>query len=474
MLVMRLLRLLFILLLIVFVWKSPVFALPYEVTPQSLKQDLLLCANQEKWLPTCAINQMVTTVLSALSLEIMEVSINQETQEVSVGGIGGLIIRSFDYLTINRPLSLGNYIAYYKSRLQIPGAPTPVYAEDINKENFGYNSLFPILDLWVASRNLAYLLFSLIMIVIGVIILLGAKIDPKTAISIQNALPRMIFSLILITFSYAIAGFIVDIIYISISLVFIILQGLPGNSNKYAYEMVGNTVLDRGGTIFTFLTTMNILGTEGSINFTVGSALGEIAQAVLYIPVISEFGGALAILIITVALLSAFLRAWFSLVNAFTQIILLTIFSPFLLLLDAIPGQNQFGGWIRGLLAYALGFPAVILMIFLASALSKQFSQIDSISNSYFVPPLIGATNSSVFGALIAMGIILSIPAVIEMLTDILKAPVFKHGSVWQEEAKTGQKFVFSTGSDVLAPYGQQKTLAGKAIRYGARLLFRI
>lgn len=428
---------------------------------------------ENDWKIECLTDRVVNSTINSISRSLLEIEKGSPGEKTKLKGLAGFLAESIDTLTTTRPISSTQYFAYYQQKFHIPGTPYTAYAaqnDPKGAENTGYFSLTPILDLWVASRNLAYIIFTIVMVVSGLFVIFGAKIDPKTTASLQNALPKMVWALLLITFSYAIAGFLVDIMYVSIALVLTVMRSIPGQANKEAYEMVQLTALQYGGTIFSFFSTMNIFGFQGTIVGTVSGAIVQIAEAVANIPVVTwALGGGISQAIISMAIVSAFFQTWLALLTAFTNIILSIIFSPFQLLLEAIPGQNQFSGWVKGMLANILAFPAVFMMIFLAQALVKSnyastASQTSSVQANYFAPPLIGATNAESVGALLAMGIFLSIPKVVSMLQEILKAPTFKFGSAWQEQAKTGQQWATSLGSDIIAGEGRQKTLVGKGV----------
>ena len=61
-----------------------------------------------------------------------------------------------------------------------------------------------------AFRNFAYVLITLLFIIMGLMIMFRVKIDPRTVVSFQSALPKIIMALILVTFSYAIVGLLID------------------------------------------------------------------------------------------------------------------------------------------------------------------------------------------------------------------------------------------------------------------------
>jgi hypothetical protein len=83
----------------------------------------------------------------------------------------------------------------------------------------GLAAISPFKDLWLLFRNFSFLLMVLVMIAIGFMIMFRTKINAQTVISLENALPKIVIAMILITFSYAIAGLMIDLMYISIGLI---------------------------------------------------------------------------------------------------------------------------------------------------------------------------------------------------------------------------------------------------------------
>ena len=83
----------------------------------------------------------------------------------------------------------------------------------------GFDGLKPLLPLWTVFRNIVYILFVLVFVIIGVAIMLRLKIDPRTVMTIQNQIPKLIIGILLVTFSFSIAGFLIDIMYTSIYLI---------------------------------------------------------------------------------------------------------------------------------------------------------------------------------------------------------------------------------------------------------------
>ncbi len=105
-------------------------------------------------------------------------------------------------------IDVGSHIA----RNFIPGfdrSNTGTYAQstgyDFLKSEMG---LEPI---WVMFRNIAYIGFVIVLVIIGFSIMFRSKIGGQGTVGISNTLPRVVLGLILVTFSFAIVGFILDL-----------------------------------------------------------------------------------------------------------------------------------------------------------------------------------------------------------------------------------------------------------------------
>lgn len=102
---------------------------------------------------------------------------------------------------------------YFKDLARNFGFVKPAYAQGI-----GYLGLKPLMNLWQVFRNVVYLFFVIAFILIGLAIMFRVKIDPRTVMTIGNQIPQIIAGIIIVTFSYAIAGFLIDMMYVSIYL----------------------------------------------------------------------------------------------------------------------------------------------------------------------------------------------------------------------------------------------------------------
>lgn len=118
------------------------------------------------------------------------------------------------------PLHTADYVRYISQNF---GIAKHAYAQGI-----GFTSLSPLVGLWAVFRNIVYLFFVIAFIVVGIAIMLRIKIDPRTVMTIENQIPKIIISLVLVTFSFAISGFLIDLMYSGMYLGFgIIASGAP-------------------------------------------------------------------------------------------------------------------------------------------------------------------------------------------------------------------------------------------------------
>ena len=121
------------------------------------------------------------------------------------------------------PLHTGDY---FQNLAQNFGINKKAYAQNVG--GTGFQGLTPLIGIWSAFRNIVYLLLVIVFIVIGLAIMLRIKIDPRTVMSIQNQIPKIIIGILVVTFSFAIAGFLIDLMWVFIYLIYGIFSGIPG------------------------------------------------------------------------------------------------------------------------------------------------------------------------------------------------------------------------------------------------------
>lgn len=265
-----------------------------------------------------------------------------------------------------KPVSSNEYLASLLDNIGIPTS-SPAYAQN---SGIGFDAFQPVLSIWKVFRNVAYLLYVLIFIVIGFMIMLRRKIDPQTVISIQTALPRLVITLLLITFSYAIAGLVIDLMYVAIYVPAYLLSlpnGVFTNVDTVLNILLNNNVFD--------IVMPNVLpgGEEGpNMSEAPAQAIAQIIQSLVAFTLqdVVEWGAERVVkLIVGIMMLFSMFKLFLTLGVGFFRIILAVVLAPLQIMLNAIPGSDSFGKWLRGLVSDAAMFPAVAFIFMIAAAL---------------------------------------------------------------------------------------------------------
>ena len=208
---------------------------------------------------------------------------------------------------------------------RIPVINQTAYAQETS---YGAWGLEVVLKFWQKSRNIAFAMMSVIMLVIGIMIITRRKINPQTVVTVQTALPRVVISLFLIVFSYpigAIMASMVNVLTVMVMQVFFAdFIGELFNMNVLVF-LIGNIMFVLGG----------------------GGLLGTFV--------------ALILLIITlVAMLAAFVKIIFINLKILIQI----MFAPLQFAIAAIPGQeNLISDWFKQMIAKVLAIPSIVFMV---------------------------------------------------------------------------------------------------------------
>ena len=384
-----------------------------------------------------------------------------------LGNITNLIILPY----MNPPAS-GVYWA--ASGLQNAGFIPNIYAA----EGIGFASLKPFMNIWKVFRDFSYALLVIVLIAISFMIMFRVKLDPQTVIGVENSLPKIVVTLILITFSFAIAGFLIDLMYVSMSLIISIMSN-NGNfydigefQNKYLSASSGElfnsffasnnlrggllnilalggmftdvfTLLPSGITAFVSIITRSLAGflainwifklltlllgdsfsNVDAFTFSLGTLPKLIAIPTIFALAVS-FGltlgpfilaGILGILII-LTIVFLFFRVFFLLFTAYLKIIFMIIFAPIFLLLNAVPGKNLFGYWLKSLVGELITFPIVLTILLTGYIITSQLANIGQM----WKPPFLGALNPNALLVFFGMGMIFMIPDFVKIVKELL------------------------------------------------------
>lgn len=389
-----------------------------------------------------------------------------------------------NYMTLPYTQPPASFAYWVGDGLQNSGFVPKSYAY----EGIGFASIKGYRSIWNIFRNLSYLVLVFVIVTIGFMIMFRMKINAQTVVSIENALPHIVMALIYITFSFAIAGFLIDMMYLSIGIIISIISqlnignlhsdaihvralineyvaaGFGGiwpydsvlvNGNTKATDKIIETITGPGGPAFrTGYAFFNVLPTIISIPFRTVIAfmvgnwitdnffankltdffgsfkdLSLLGNSIGFLPNLISFAGGLLILafvtswipgailglLILITIIVLMFNIFWMLLKSYISITLLIIFSPIILLLEAIPGRNSFSNWLKSLVAELLTFPLIILFTLVGYAIVT----INHTSQVFTLPFLYGFDSNDI-GTIIGLGIILMVPNLVKLVKDSL------------------------------------------------------
>ncbi len=315
-----------------------------------------------------------------------------------LGATGSLITALYQ----NPPVRTADYLASVGSGL---GIVKEAQAQTVGGSGEGV--LHPILTLWQVSRNISYVALIIIFLVIGLMVMFRNKLNPQTVITAQAALPGLVIGLILITFSYFLAGLISDMAFGGTNIVgyyFSAAQGNPPQNliadiknknvisisssftgiidNETATAFIDSIWMQLSDSARFLLTVLTIFVTAQTTSqaaeaFKAIPGYGQIIQAVVNIGagVLAAtnqtfiIGMALA-LIATAILLYSMFKLLIRLLTSYITIIFLTMTAPFQFLAASLPGrQGVATAWMLNMLANVLAFPAVLAAFYFVAFL---------------------------------------------------------------------------------------------------------
>jgi hypothetical protein len=247
---------------------------------------------------------------------------NLYAYSTSSGSLAGLALRGAG-IVYNQPIPVN--LAYYARDVasRVPFLKNTAFAQKI--ETGGFPGFDLILSIWKITRNAALGAVAVFMVVTGIMIMMRKKLDPKTAVTVQNALPRLVISLTLIVFSYTIGALMV---------------GLLGPLTSVSLEPIRQASKDwqTYGPLVTFFVLMWGAG---------GGMAATIFTMILY-----TTAGIVMILV--------FAWAIFKLLLAYVEILILVIIAPLQFAWGSIPGnEDAIISWFKAIAANILAVPAV-------------------------------------------------------------------------------------------------------------------
>ena len=402
-----------------------------------------------------------------ISPESRQIAINSAREKLSQNqdsGLLGQVGKMISMLYQNQPASTTSYLAYITQNLQKHKIIPPALAAN----GIGFETFSPFLTIWIAFRNLAYLGIIAFFIIYGFMMMFRVNLGQKTVISVQLAIPKLIVTLLIITFSFAIVGLLYDLMWVFITFIFGYLE-----SQKILFMTgVGSLGLLASGFSKGSLPGSLIInsavsvpaGIFGILNLIFGGSIGAITSVITTVLL-----GWLVVLFMVIAILIAYVKLFFKLISAFISVVVSLVLSPLILLGNALPGSTVIGTWMRGIIANLAVFPITILLLFFSYLLMVQplvgmcqdngllnkmgtliwpNAEGTTCENLWGVKSLVAKGNDDTAGiplitpesgthgvsargllALIGVGLLLMASKYVDIVRDALKVPPFKYGS---------------------------------------------
>ena len=373
----------------------------------------------------------------------------------------------------DRPIS---GIAYVKEKIDKLNVVTVVQAQSVG---VGFSALKPIQGMWMGFRNVSFGLFVIVAIVFAFMIMFRVKLSPQTVVSVQSALPKITISIILVTFSYAIAGFLIDLMYVAIGLVSLIgtqIINASGDGNSSATVWFNLLTLGQPAGFdiqmgaFGLLVLYLMLFCLASIFLlmlnvgAIGSAIVAMLAAIFVgVAIASGVWAILLIVAIIAAIIMYIIVLWmlfrilWGLLRAFTNVLLLTILAPIQLTLGTIVPSLGFGSWVRSYVSNLAVFVvtgALILFSYIFVAMGIRIGLESNVIEWLFGggatgsllglvgqavgeninawPPLLGASGNAGVGLLmviVSFVIFTLIPKANDIIQSLLSGKPFAYGS---------------------------------------------
>lgn len=353
-------------------------------------------------------NQLSGTGDSLYTLLIGESKLHPEITQVTqrrgaLASAGNMVATLYR----NPPASGVSYMAQQVQKLN---PVQPAYAQGV-----GFGALEPVQKIWENFRNASYIGFVIVFVIVGFMIMFRAHISPQAVASVQDALPRIVIALILVTFSYAIAGFMIDIMFLLINFMATIIPLDSSGANRVFTQSVVGVMNDIWKDVVT----------RGAGAF--GDLLADVLKDDIpdWIDGIVDFLGTIAAgLVIAIAALYVTFRIFLMLLISYVTVVVLTIFAPFFFLIQALPGQNGGREWFKQMAANLSVF-ATIAIMFLIAAYMGGIEELGGAENSQIVgdsslkfPLFVGNLDIGAIGKLIGFGFIFFSPEAAKMVKD--------------------------------------------------------
>jgi hypothetical protein len=392
----------------------------------------------------------------------------------SGSGIAGILINTNIALLDQRPASGVDFVL---ARVENTLQPGVVYAADPSPyfPGTGFTLLTPIQSFWGWTVTIAYSFMILIILVVAFGLMFQVRLDGKTVVQLQQAIPGIVLAMILIPLTYPIAGLFIDAITLGTNVYHDFLLGPAGPGSEvykggqapdqskfnelrglYADDwrvsvfrvrefisanQLGNVV---GGLICPEKSTDNSAACgQSGVNI-----LGFVNAIVKFVTAdnasLSTLVGSLLNLIFSVVFIVISFKIAWRLLKKFFVLVFFPIMLPFVAATVALPGRgtkalvDQLKQMSAASLHYIVSYIVFLTAIVITNP--KFTNTIPNVQTYQFNPPLLGASKlpdllNSVGGNLNATGLtgflftliglvmFLSLPSILDNIDKSLGVP---------------------------------------------------
>ena len=344
------------------------------------------------------------------------------------GGAMGIVAGATATMYKQGPVGTQQYLAHLGEKAKI--GPSPTYAQTTQ----GFEILRPIIKLWEWSRNLVYVFYVIIFVIIGMMIILRHRIGGQIPITIINSIPSVILSLVLVTFSYAIAGLIIDAMHLTTG---IIHAGFFGQGSSIIENI--DPTKD-----YSFqspqMSVFRIFGTAEVTDFETAFELGEIEGVmgdkvinfvINIIEGVANFNTLVSV-VLSIAAVAAMFKIFFTLLIKYLTFMLSPVLAPFQFFLGSIPGKSSaIGSWFKGMISSVAAFVGVYTAFCIMVVLTRE----NTLGDWTWFPPLTAfSAGRDTIAHLLAYALFISTPNIPGMLDKALQAdPASIFGAVGGE-----------------------------------------
>ncbi len=342
----------------------------------------------------------------------------------------------------------------------------PAYAQ-----GYGFNGLQFLLPLWKAARNIVYILSSIVFVVIGLMIILRVKISPQAVVTIQSAVPAVITTLILVTFSYAIAGLLIDAGNLILGVILSVLFNAQGknlsdnivdagkwwssssgfpiisdifnyfNSNKTLdFKTLANpdmgtlktlsfltaphwiSLMLLGGMVGSIITGI-FLGSVGNIAGAAGNTVFSALGSILGGGVGGLIGAIILPIIFSIIVGIWLIKLYFGLIKTYVTIIFKVISAPIEIFMGAFPNSKMgFSSWVLDIFANIMVFPIVTIFLVIITIITDAI--MNTSGATIWAPGLIWYSNS-LYTPILAAAVGMAGLALVSKLPDLIPQYIF-------------------------------------------------